>query len=339
MKHARKTVFVLVLAAAALAAARAPAAPPEGKDDKQAKAEAKERFQKGLAFVDEGDCDKAIVEFKEAYKTYPVNVILYNMALCYDDMHQYALAMDYYKQYMEKEKKISEEQLAAIKERFKTLKSFLGALTITCNVDGADVFIDGEAVGKTPLEDVTIETGDHKVSVKVDGYKDYLETVTVVSGKTASMNVKLKEAAPSSLAGAGAIKPDEGGGKAAGAHGKKKLAPGAFWGTFAAMLALGAGTAVVGGLSVANHDEFQDTKKDTPGDTKKLSDLKDKGDTYNAVFLTFAALTGAAAVAAIVVGVMTDFKKEKKEKPAVAFVPSDGGGFLLVSTPLGGNAW
>ena len=337
MKHARKTVFVLVLAAAALAAVRAAAAPPEGKDDKQAKAEAKERFQKGLAFVDEGDCNKAIVEFKEAYKTYPVNVILYNMALCYDDMHQYALAMDYYKQYMEKEKKIPGEQLAAIKERFKTLKSFLGALRITCSVDGADVFIDGDAVGKTPLEDITLETGDHEVSVKVDGYKDYLETVTVVSGKTASMDVKLKEAAP--LAGAGAIKPGKGGGEATGAPGRKKLAPGAFWGTFGAMLALGAGTAVVGGLNVANHNEFEDTKKDSPDDTKKLSDLKDKGDTCNTVFLTFAALTGAAAVAAIAVGVMTDFKKTKNEKPAVAFVPSEGGGFLLVTTPLGGSSW
>lgn len=303
---------------------------PAAGQGKSEKDEAKERFQKGLAFVDEGDCKKAILEFKEAYKAYPVPVILYNMALCYDDMHQYALAMEYYKQYLGTEEKVPAEQLDAIKKRMGTLETFLGTLRISCNVDGAAVTVDGHKAGETPLQEIYLETGDHKVMIQMKSYKKFQDTVTVVSGKTTTMDVTLHEAGTEAPSGTWASK----GGLAAGGEKKKKLRPGAFWGTLTAALGMGVAAGIVGGINVANHNEFEDTD---PADRDKLQDLKDKGEICNALFLTTLSIAGAAAVAVVVLGVFTDFEKEKKKEiPSMAFVPADGGALIFLSMPLGG---
>lgn len=318
-------------------------ATPAPAQNKQDKNEAKERFHKGLAFVDEGDYKKAIVEFKEAYKMYTVPAILYNMALCYDDMHQYTMAMKFYKKYLAEGKNISKQQMQAIDERIVTLESFLGTLKITCNVDGALVSVDGNEMGETPIHEIYLETGDHKVVIKKTFFKDYKETVTVISGKTMNLDTFLE------------VQPEEGtegtttaqtsSQEAGGPTGKgppvekKRLRPGSFWGLLATTLALGIGAGVTGGMNVANHAAFNDTD---PADRDELKDMKDKGETYNALFLTFTALTGAAAAATIVVGVLTDFKKGKeikKETPAVALVPSRDGCFLILSVPMGGSVW
>jgi hypothetical protein len=332
----------LIVAQPALAQVENQAKPvPESEEENAAKKEAEERFKKGLMFVDEGDCKKAIVEFREAYKSYQVPVILYNMALCYDEMHEYAEAMKHYKEYLETSKKLSDSQVAQIKERMDKLQKYLGTLMVTANVEGALVLLDGEELGTTPLSEIYMETGDHEIVVQKEGYPDFKDSVTVVSGKQATVNVTFKTGPPEAAgqgeeaAGGEGTLPGSGepGGK------KKKLPRAAFYGTLGATLALTVGAAVVGGLNLSNRNEFEDGKAEATPDMQKLQDLKDKGDTYNVVFLTLTGIAGAALIATIVVGVFTDFKKGTKEKPAVAFVPVEGGGVLTLSTPVGGRAW
>ncbi|MFH1436585.1 MAG: hypothetical protein ABIJ56_12810 [Pseudomonadota bacterium] len=109
----------------------------------------------------------------------------------------------------------------------------------------------------------------------------------------------------------------------------------AFWGVLGATLALGAGAVVVGGLNVDNRNKFLDTDY---SDEEAWRDLKDRGETYNTVFLSLVGVAGAAAIATIVLGVFTDFRKGKKsgaETMPVTLVPSKGGGLLLISIPYG----
>ncbi len=59
----------------------------------------------------------------------------------------------------------------------------------------ATVFIDGNKV--EPSKDNTYEegvvTGMHKVVVKKTGYQDYLEIVTVSTGATQRLTIRLKQ--------------------------------------------------------------------------------------------------------------------------------------------------
>jgi hypothetical protein len=301
--------------------------------------EAKERFKKGLMFVDEGDCRKAVAEFEESYKIYPTSAVLYNMALCYDDLHQYALAMKYYEQFLAGSKKIPEKQAATINERIKKLAEFLGTVSIKCNVDGAAVSVDGGEAGTTPLDNFYLETGTHKVVITKEKYEDFSTTIKLISGKTVTIEATLAPAkakkaepvvTPAKGAGTEAAETVEPGGK-----GKKKLSPVVFYSMLGATAALGIGAGVVGGLNLANHNKFMDTNY---SETETWQDLKDRGEIYNVVFLSLIGVTGAAAVTTAVLAAFTDFKKgkKKKEKPVeVSFMTGSDGGMVMLTCPIG----
>lgn len=301
--------------------------------------EAEERFKKGLMLVDEGDCANAVVEFEESYRLFPAPVVLYNMALCYDDLHQYSKSMKYYKQFMTEAENLTPQQNATIMDRIKKLEKYLGILDIGCNVDGASVFIDDEEVGTTPMEATYVETGQHKLTIKMSDYDDFVKKFKMVSGSTVKIDAELKK---TKVSGGGL---GGGGGSGEGTKkSRKKLKPAVFFGMLGASLALGAGAAVVGGLNIKAHNDFMDTPY---SETEKWNDLKDKGEMYNIIFLSLIGVTGAAVVTTAVLSAFTDFsklkkgKKEKKEKKGkekapveVGFLPGPDGGILTLRFPL-----
>lgn len=72
------------------------------------------------------------------------------------------------------------------------LRPLTGSLSVTSEPLGAQVFIDGEDSGQTTeafLEDVII--GDHTVSVRLNGYAEARETVTVSEGENTDVSFTL----------------------------------------------------------------------------------------------------------------------------------------------------
>jgi hypothetical protein len=61
--------------------------------------------------------------------------------------------------------------------------SSTGAITVLANVDGAQVILDGRAVGKTPLQLDSVPSGEHVVEVKHSGYADAKKSFTVMAGE------------------------------------------------------------------------------------------------------------------------------------------------------------
>lgn len=51
-------------------------------------------------------------------------------------------------------------------------------ITITTTPPGAAVFLDGEEIGKSPIN-LNVEPGNHTVSFELDGYEDFQEVITV----------------------------------------------------------------------------------------------------------------------------------------------------------------
>ena len=300
--------------------------------------EAKERFKKGLMLVDEGDCKKAIVEFDASYKAFPAPSILYNMALCYDKLHGYAKAMEYYKKYLVEAKKIPDKKYKAIKDRIEKLEKYLGTLRITCDVGDAKVLIDDKVVGRTPLKETYLETGEHTLTIIKEGYEDYKTTVMMISGKIMAITAKLKESekkveptpTPTSMPWpAPATKKDD------DDDSKKTVPKGAFYGLLAGTLTFTVVAAVAGGLNVSNHNEFEDMKSlenPTEEDRTKMEDLQDKGELYNNLFLGFTVVAAAAAVTTVVLAIFTDF--EKKDAYGFNIVPTGQGGMITFSAPI-----
>lgn len=58
-----------------------------------------------------------------------------------------------------------------------------GSLSVSSNPPGAQVILDGEVMGATPLTVQNITQGDHMLILRMEGYSDYTETVAITPGE------------------------------------------------------------------------------------------------------------------------------------------------------------
>ena len=68
-----------------------------------------------------------------------------------------------------------------------------GKLSVTSLPDGADIEVDGSFVGNTP-SDVSVADGEHTVSVKKTGFKDWQRKLKVSGGSSVHLNAELEKA-------------------------------------------------------------------------------------------------------------------------------------------------
>jgi len=70
----------------------------------------------------------------------------------------------------------------------------MGRLSVASVPNGADIEIDGSFVGNTP-SDVQVAEGDHAVSVRKSGFKDWERKLKVNGGSSVHLNAELEKAA------------------------------------------------------------------------------------------------------------------------------------------------
>ena len=70
--------------------------------------------------------------------------------------------------------------------------SATGAVRILSTPDGAEVRIDGELVGKTPVQRDGVGAGDHMIELRNKGYFDHKEAVKVEGGREKLFSVDMK---------------------------------------------------------------------------------------------------------------------------------------------------
>lgn len=75
-----------------------------------------------------------------------------------------------------------------------------GSLKVLANVPGANVFIDGQMVGKTPLTLDNVAVGDHLIEVKLAGHYDAKQPIRIDGGdaKVLSAELAVVQTGPSS---------------------------------------------------------------------------------------------------------------------------------------------
>lgn len=66
-----------------------------------------------------------------------------------------------------------------------------GTLTVTVLQEGAEVYVDEQLVGTSPIAAQTLAPGTHTVRVRMPGFSEYSDVVTVVAGEAADMPVEL----------------------------------------------------------------------------------------------------------------------------------------------------
>lgn len=186
--HPRVVLPVVLLWCAAMAP------PAAAQDSGDATRDAAAHFQRGVTLYGETDYRAALVEFKRAYAIAPNVAVLYNIGETQYQLQDYASALTTFTGYLG-ESGPTEAHRAEVQGTIDVLRMRVGHLTITTDPPGADVTIDEQSVGKTPLESrVLVSVGRRKVSATMAGRIAATRFVDVAAADNAAVKLSLPAA-------------------------------------------------------------------------------------------------------------------------------------------------
>jgi len=287
----------------------------------------KEYFERGIILYKAGDYKGALENFLTSYDLRPHPKLKYNIGLCYLKLGFTARALNEWQGFISKEKYDIEPEIAdSLSEIMATVVVTVGKLLVNVDVDGADVTVDGESFGESPLgRPVFVEPGKHVVTVTGPGGAVREKSVTLGVGESREIHVTLAD---------GVEKPEP---KKAKKEKKKKepwkkperkkVIRGFFYlvlGLTAGALGAATGTGI---LAMEKKDDIKafdaacraDGCNQVDEETylayrAKRSDLYDKGKSFGDASTYLFAAAGALAVTGIVLFVFSRPLIEKKAK-------------------------
>lgn len=281
---------VTLLAAALIFPARAPAQTSEQV------AEAERLFNEGLDAVRANDFQKALELFRQSRHLNPtVPIVTFNIALCHRRLGDAPQAVRELFRFLE-EGGADLPQAGRARELVGELSSSVGAVRIRIADRGANVLMDGEAVGLSPIDQVVyVAPGTHRVEVRWAGIPDPdYRQADVPAGLDPPVEVTC--ARPE--------EPIEPPAEPEGPEEPAELLPSwPFW----AMVGATGGFGLVAALTLT-FGELTYTDYVDGGRTDQ--DLADKGEALDLSGYVFLGLTGAALVAGTVLFFFTDFSAD-----------------------------
>lgn len=182
-------------------AAATPPAPPAPTTD--ADKELARLFDEAKKSFKAGQFEKARELYAAAYKQKPDHATLLLLAQAEAKANKNIDAAGHLELYLREAKSASAEDRAAADKLYWDVTAKIATWKVKVSVDGADVYLDGKLVGKSPLAaPLFVEVGTHEVEARKEGFlvEKYLivagpntETDTMLGMKPAPVEVKPKE--------------------------------------------------------------------------------------------------------------------------------------------------
>jgi hypothetical protein len=286
--------------------------------------EARDHFLQGVALYQDENYEGALVEFETSFEMNANWKVHYNLGLAFQAMHMYVEAEVHFKAYLSKGMgQLDSERMAEVNDVLLDLASVIGEVEVECDVEGADVYLDGKKVATTPVEQpIRANVGKYDVEVKKSGFEDFSLTVTVPGKAKVSVNAVLVQI-PVEQQPDEAVIPDDGQ-VDDGTSGRKKIGKGAFVAGLTITVLAGVAAITTGVLTLKKNERFYDTDY---SDTVAWQDLRTSGKKLALATDVLLGVTAAAAIFTIVVAVFTDFRGGT-EKKDLALSPMLGPGVL-----------
>jgi tetratricopeptide (TPR) repeat protein len=284
--------IILAVLALTLATLASPGA--KAQDAEAATRDAGKHFQRGVSLYSEADYRAALIEFKRAYALAPNAAVLYNVGQTEYQLQDYAGALTTFERYLS-ESSPAESHRADVEASVQVLRTRVGRLSITTVPAGADVSLDDQPIGKTPLDGpaLLVSIGRRRVTASMAGRPPVTRLVDVAAEDSVSVilqmppaNVPLATASRPEVASEGPLTPASGGGSALRAVG------------WIATGTLAAGAVTFGLLAVKGSSDLKNARSTFPTMSGTLSHDANLVSTYSA-------LADSLTAAAIVVGGIT----------------------------------
>ena len=154
--------------------------------------EAGKHFQRAVALYGEADYRGALVEFRRAYGLAPNASVLYNIAETQYQLQDYAGALTTFQRYLT-EGGPNATHRTEVEANVEVLKARVGHVTIVTEPPGADITVDDQAVGKTPMDKMLVSIGHRKVIASMAGRPPQTKYVDVAADDDLTVTVTLPE--------------------------------------------------------------------------------------------------------------------------------------------------
>lgn len=143
--------------------------------------DARAAFDRGLALHDAKDGSAALAQFLIAYELSREPRLLVNLAVVERDLGHYARGLTLLGRALEEGAgALSGAEKAKIRRSMAAFRALTAPLSAQSDPPGADVFVDGVQLGKTPLPaDSRIDLGRRRIVMKLTGHRESEQSLEV----------------------------------------------------------------------------------------------------------------------------------------------------------------
>jgi hypothetical protein len=296
------------------------AAPALAEPSNEAVKMARKRFQEGVAAVDAGNYEAARVAFQQAYALKPHPSVLRNLGQAELKTGRYLEAARHLSTFVRDTTYGTAPEREAAAKSLAQAETQVGRVLVQVDVQGADITIDGELAGRSPVSDpFYAPPGERLIRIQKEGYDPYETSQVIEAGRTTQLKIALD--APAAARPAASVSHDAGApaaptevgeadGVGAPPSGPSPAASSTGTGRPVALLATGGAALVAAGVWIgfgirgtslqSQADELRvhvgSCAEDTPS-CAELRDLNDRRAAANTVALVGAVATGVSAAA------------------------------------------
>ncbi len=156
---------------------------------------AKAEYEGGRILYGDKDYASASSKFQRAYELSSDVRLLFNIAVCQKNLRKYSKMLATIRRYLEDgNATLTDDEKAQGQGIVKTVEAFVSELKLTVDEKDAEVFVDDEKVGITPITGpVFLDVGVRKLTIKKKGYKDAIVSKQVPGGGPIAVEVRLEK--------------------------------------------------------------------------------------------------------------------------------------------------
>jgi hypothetical protein len=160
---------------------------------------ARKRFQEGVAAADARNYEAARVAFQQAYALKPHPSVLRNLGQAELKTGHYLDAARHLSTFIRDTTFGTPPERESAKKSLIEAESKIGKLILEVDVPGAEVAVDGEMAGRSPLgaDPIYVEPGQRIVRVQKDGYDLYEQAQSFEPDRVIRLKVSLRPSGPS----------------------------------------------------------------------------------------------------------------------------------------------
>jgi len=154
---------------------------------------ARVEYESGKILFLDGDAAGALVKFQRAYELSKDPRLLWNVAVCEKRLRHYARVIEHLERYrIEGASVLEPDELRDAAELIAELRPFTGTVRLKVNQSMAEVTVDGQPVGSTPLDRaIVLDIGQRTIRVTREGYLPVTRQVMISGPEEQAIEVQL----------------------------------------------------------------------------------------------------------------------------------------------------